>query len=212
MADYGRIMGDAAYAVEASDEVRAVPCRHPREFGGSEHEYDLRGSNDATPDPLVRNEARRCDGCEIDDPGHLNEDAQDELRRHREELARATRIFDEDDARTQPFPNEFFDEPGLKDDAGKPRLDLLPWRELMSVAEVMTFGASKYGERNYLGLSTSRLLGAALRHIAKFAVRWDPDDLDPETNEPHLSHAVACLLMIAHKLRAGTGRDDRPAS
>lgn len=94
-----------------------------------------------------------------------------------------------------------------KDDAGKPRMDLLPWSGLETVAEVMTFGADKYGERNYQGLDHSRLFAAALRHLSAW---WQGEDLDPETELPHIAHAACCVLMLTEMTQDGLGEDDRP--
>lgn len=40
--------------------------------------------------------------------------------------------------------------PGIKYDAGKPRLDLLPPKAILAIGEVMTYGAAKYGANNWL--------------------------------------------------------------
>ena len=83
---------------------------------------------------------------------------------------------------------------GLKFDAGKARWDLLPFAALNQVAQVMTFGAGKYGDRNYeKGMKWGRLLGAALRHLSKWARGMRMDD---ESGLPHLAHAAACCLML----------------
>jgi len=36
-----------------------------------------------------------------------------------------------------------------KDDAGKPRLDLLPLELVLAIARVLTFGATKCGDRDW---------------------------------------------------------------
>lgn len=80
-----------------------------------------------------------------------------------------------------------------KDDAGKPRMELLPPVALEAVARVLTYGAQKYGAENWRGVERSRYIGAALRHV--FAhVRGEKHD--PETGESHLAHA-ACSLLFA---------------
>ena len=53
-------------------------------------------------------------------------------------------------------------EEGKKFDEGKVRVDLIPTESLFAVAEVLTFGASKYGEHNWRkGMAWSRLYAAA---------------------------------------------------
>lgn len=95
---------------------------------------------------------------------------------------------------------------GQKDDAGKPRMDLLPFDGLIEVAHVLTFGAKKYGERNWHGLSVSRLFGASLRHLWTW---WLGEDDDPETGRPHLAHAACCVLMALEQTRHRPEYDDR---
>lgn len=80
---------------------------------------------------------------------------------------------------------------GKKFDGGKPPLSLVP-RELMAqVAQVMSFGASKYGRDNWRnGMDYTRLVSAAMRHITS----WNEgEDLDPESGLSHLAHAAAGL-------------------
>ena len=96
---------------------------------------------------------------------------------------------------------------GVKHDAGKLPLDLLPFDALDSVAAVLAHGAAKYEARNWeLGMRWGRLFGAALRHL--FA--WGRGErLDPESGLPHLAHAACCVLfLLAYELR-GVGQDDR---
>lgn len=82
---------------------------------------------------------------------------------------------------------------GLKHDAGKLRYDLLPPEALARTAEVFTFGAAKYGDRNWeLGISAGRFFAAAQRHM--WAVQGG-EYLDPESGVPHYAHAIASLMM-----------------
>ena len=99
------------------------------------------------------------------------------------------------------------DEPGVKHDAGKPRLDLIPFDALNDIGLVLDYGAKKYGERNWeKGMSWGRCFGALLRHLGAY---WAGEDLDPETRLPHLAHAGCCLLFLsAYRVRKA-GTDDR---
>ena len=94
-----------------------------------------------------------------------------------------------------------------KFDAKKPRADLLPAGCLMEVAEVMKFGAEKYGDHNWRhGTSRGRFVGAALRHV--FA--WmRGEDIDPESGLPHLAHAICSLMMLRESEIEGYGHDSR---
>lgn len=85
-------------------------------------------------------------------------------------------------------------ESGRKNDSAKPRMSLVPTKALVKVAEVMTYGADKYEAYNWAkGLNHSRLMDATLRHLYS---HMNGDDLDEETNLPHLAHAAASILML----------------
>lgn len=94
-----------------------------------------------------------------------------------------------------------------KFDQQKARMDLLPTDAITEIAKVLTFGAEKYGERNWeLGMSWGRCYAACLRHLFAW---WSGEDKDPESGLSHLGHAGCCLLfMLAFHLRE-VGEDDR---
>ena len=93
-----------------------------------------------------------------------------------------------------------------KHDSDKVRTDLLPPAVLLEVAEVMTFGAKKYDDYNYLGLQRSRLYGAALRHLWAWYLG---EEEDAETGVSHLAHAMCCVVMLRHCELEDSGEDDR---
>lgn len=96
---------------------------------------------------------------------------------------------------------------GVKYDAGKPRMELLPFEALEAVARVMAFGAVKYGDHNWRGgMAWTRLLGAALRHLGAWA---RGEKADPESGESHLAHAACCILFLLTYEIAKLGADDR---
>jgi hypothetical protein len=75
------------------------------------------------------------------------------------------------------------------------------------VARVLEFGARKYAPNNWRkGMSWSRLVGAALRHLAAFE---RGEICDPETGLPHLGHLGCCLMFLIVYQREGLGTDDR---
>ena len=96
---------------------------------------------------------------------------------------------------------------GVKLDADKPRMDLIPTAPLVGVARVLGFGAQKYAAHNWrAGFDYSRLIGAALRHITSFN---DGEDKDPESGESHINHAICTLMFLSEQIAKGTGNDDR---
>ena len=85
-----------------------------------------------------------------------------------------------------------------KGDAGKVRLDLLPFAALEDVARVLEYGAAKYqpqGWRHVAG-GHDRYVAAALRHLHAHA---GGETLDEESGLPHLAHA-ACSILFALEL------------
>lgn len=94
-----------------------------------------------------------------------------------------------------------------KNDQGKPNYALIPPKSMSEVAKVFTYGAQKYGERNWeKGLAYSRLYAAIQRHLWAY---WAGEDLDPESGLPHLAHAAASIFMLLEYQRTHPELDDR---
>ena len=95
----------------------------------------------------------------------------------------------------------------LKFDHGKLRHDLVPPEVVNAIAAVLTFGATKYGERGWQrGMDWSRVYGAAQRHMLAF---WGGDDIDEESGMPHLWHALTNMAFLVSYQALSVGRDDR---
>jgi hypothetical protein len=96
---------------------------------------------------------------------------------------------------------------GLRHDAGKPRVDLIPPDTLIAVGYVYSMGSEKYSPRNWeRGMPYSKMLGPLLRHLYKWMAG---SKLDEESGHHHLAHvAFGVLGLLAYELR-GIGRDDR---
>ncbi len=115
-----------------------------------------------------------------------------------------------------PFPSyvypespDLFDKPaeGLKFDKEKVRYDLLPPELLEGVAQILTFGAKKYGDRNWeLGMDWMRVFGALQRHL--WAWR-SGENVDPETGKSHLWHAGCCVAFLMAYEQRKVGTDNR---
>ena len=90
---------------------------------------------------------------------------------------------------------------GIKYDTGKLRLDLIPPEMHEALGEVLTFGAGKYGDRNWeLGIDPDRLYAAAQRHLL---AHRKGKILDHESGRPHLYHAFCNLgMMVTLHMRA----------
>lgn len=97
---------------------------------------------------------------------------------------------------------------GVKQDEAKCRLDLIPPELVTGIGDILTFGAKKYGDRNWeLGMHWSRVFGALMRHMWAW---WGGEQTDKETGKSHLWHAGCCIaFLIAYEARK-IGTDDRP--
>lgn len=95
---------------------------------------------------------------------------------------------------------------GAKYDTDKPRMELLDSYAMEQLAKVLTFGAKKYAAHNWRkGISKSRLIAAALRHIFAYLGGVDKDE---ETGLSHIAHAMCCCMFILG-LEHRTDLDDR---
>ena len=97
---------------------------------------------------------------------------------------------------------------GVKHDEGKARYDLIPPEIEEAIAMVLSFGAAKYGERNWeKGMRWGRPYAAMRRHMAAW---WKGEERDAESGMPHTWHAACCLAFIVAFEARGSGTDDRP--
>ena len=77
--------------------------------------------------------------------------------------------------------------------AGKGRMDLLPFRALMAVSKIYETGCLKYGDLNWeKGIPCSRYADSALRHFSKWMIGHG--------DEPHLDMAIWNLLCLRDTL------------
>ena len=96
---------------------------------------------------------------------------------------------------------------GVKYDAGKNQLQLIPVEVLQDVGLIFTHGAQKYGEYNWLGgMRWSRFIGATLRH---FFAWCRGEKKDKESGYHPLLHAIVSLMMLYVYEKHCIGIDDR---
>lgn len=88
-------------------------------------------------------------------------------------------------------------------------LHLVPAPAMVAIAMGLKDGARKYGAYNwrYLPVETQTYVGAALRHL----MAWqDGEDIDPDSGNNHLAHAMASLAILVDALESGQVKDNRP--
>lgn len=90
---------------------------------------------------------------------------------------------------------------GMRFNAGKVQLELIPMSWTWALGQVLTRGAAKYAARNWeRGMAWSYPVGCALRHMIKFAVG---ERYDRETGCHHLAMAAWNMLaLMTYDLRA----------
>jgi hypothetical protein len=99
-------------------------------------------------------------------------------------------------------------EVGVKLDSEKLRMDLIPASAIESLAEVLTYGAKKYADRNWeKGIKWGRVYAATLRHLLAW---WRGENLDPESGLPHLAHAMCNIAFLLEFSKKRKEFDDRP--
>lgn len=99
---------------------------------------------------------------------------------------------------------------GVKQDAQKPRMSLIPNSTLAEVVKVLEFGAEKYSPDNWKHVdgARTRYFDAAQRHIMTW---WDNDNqTDHESGRHHLAHAICCLLFLMWFDLVGKHNDKLP--
>lgn len=98
---------------------------------------------------------------------------------------------------------------GAKWSAGKARFDLIPPESLFALADVCTFGAKKYKDRNWeKGLPWGEFFGATMRHLWSW---WLGEKNASDSGLPHLAHAAwNVFALLSYELRGMSSFDDRP--
>lgn len=94
---------------------------------------------------------------------------------------------------------------GKKFDRGKTRWGLMPSVCLEKIAEVFTYGASKYGDNNWRNVEAERYVDALFRHLHAWL---QGEQNDKESGLHHLAHAGANVLFLLWKETQGENRKE----
>lgn len=91
---------------------------------------------------------------------------------------------------------------------GKIRWDLMPIAPMRDTAMIWTFGADKYGDRNWeKGFDWSGPYASLQRHLQAW---FAGEDFDPESGMSHLAHAACNLMMLQQFEYTHQEGDNRP--
>jgi CTP synthase (UTP-ammonia lyase) len=85
--------------------------------------------------------------------------------------------------------------PGIKYDDDKLRLDLVDYNQINKLAYILTMGAKKYSDSNWMKVEpfNSRYFAALLRHLFAWQAGFK---IDKESGKSHLDHAMANLMFL----------------
>jgi hypothetical protein len=85
---------------------------------------------------------------------------------------------------------------GVKDDQGKARWDLLPWKAMAGLVAVLTFGAKKYSPNGWRTVPNAkdRYTSAMMRHMYALSVG---EDVDKESGLRHIDHVLTNVAFLA---------------
>lgn len=94
---------------------------------------------------------------------------------------------------------------GVKYDGEKARWDLVHLDLVEDMAKVLTFGARKYDDENWIKVpkAKKRYFAALLRHLSAYQAG---EIIDPESGLPHLDHCDCCLHFIKYFAKYGGGQ------
>lgn len=97
---------------------------------------------------------------------------------------------------------------GIRLNEGKPRYDLVPQHAQKEYVNVLTFGSTKYAERNWeQGMSWSKVIASLKRHVAKIE---QGEDYDEETGLLHSAHVMCNAGFLTEYYKTYPQGDDRP--
>jgi len=78
---------------------------------------------------------------------------------------------------------------------------------LEPMIRVLMYGEKKYHKYNWKkGAPISELIGCLMRHLTSF---MDGEDIDKESGQPHLGHAMSNLMMMINTMKNRKELDDR---
>ncbi len=88
-------------------------------------------------------------------------------------------------------------------------LQNIPPVALVYLGMALKEGARKYGAYNWRenDVEVMTYLGATMRHVAAYL---DGENIDPESGNPHLAHALASLAILVDAVECGVAIDNRP--
>ena len=102
---------------------------------------------------------------------------------------------------------------GIRYDSGKAPVDLVPPEVILALAQNLfrnsKEGGGKYEQRNWeKGMDWQRCYSSLQRHLLAWQMG---EDIDSESGEPHLDHALSNIAFLVTYAKRKIGTDNRPA-
>lgn len=99
---------------------------------------------------------------------------------------------------------------GARYNSGKPDYSLIPLSTMADEARVWEYGKKKYAAWNWAkGMDWDIPFACLMRHLAAWQTG---EELDPESQLPHLAHAMCNLRMLTLFAQNYPEGDNRPAN
>lgn len=91
--------------------------------------------------------------------------------------------------------NKFNGPKGVKHDDGKLHWNLVDYKQIEKLVDILTHGEKKYASNNWMHVDNfnNRYFDALMRHITAWK---SGEKIDKEWNKSHLSHAMANLMFL----------------
>jgi len=172
---------------EFTDALSVCSC-HPEKKSNSttssqslEYQAKVNLSGNLPDDSLSTNEAGKYYANPAMLPNHLKKTYEGESM---------TRLFE------PPKESQGTGASGKKDDGGKLRYDLLPWKAVEGVVRVLTFGAKKYSPNGWRTVPNAkeRYTAALLRHLVALQ---KGESTDPESGLKHIDHLLCNAVFLS---------------
>lgn len=176
-----------------------IPLQEPGEWPGLPPDWDFNVSENGG-DPIALAIADKLLNFDVSAPHAMSIIIAEELRARFPGLGYTPSATHPAEEEVQTTSQPHTDGGGLRFNAGKNMLELIPVEWIWGLGMVLTRGAAKYAVRNWeKGMDWSYPLACALRHTIKFVCG---ERYDPETGCHHMFMAAwNCCALASYDIR-----------
>lgn len=84
----------------------------------------------------------------------------------------------------------------MKNSKNKTRWNIVPFEIIEQIAEILTYGAERYGDNTWKNVDKKLWYDAMMRHVAEYSKGKKYNDKD--WNHHHLMHAICNAMFIVY--------------